>query len=140
MTMVPSVTEHVQSSIPQANLLVPDVLPLPIFQDYLSDWADKAVDCGRPSDFFLEQVEPLSQQILSLDQGLTTPVVGDEATHPVEDVILPSLSRKDSDLVLVRDQPWVELSGVVARASPWLGHLYCPRRNCWSRVRNFECT
>jgi len=46
MTMVPSVTEHVRSSIPQANLLVPDVLPLPTFQDYLSNWADEAADCG----------------------------------------------------------------------------------------------
>ena len=31
MAMVPSATEHVQSSIPQVNILVPDVLPLPTF-------------------------------------------------------------------------------------------------------------
>jgi len=31
MAMVPSATEHVQSSIPQANILVPDVSPLPTF-------------------------------------------------------------------------------------------------------------
>jgi len=43
MAMALSDTEHVQCSIPQANLL--DVLPLPTFQDYLSDWADKAADC-----------------------------------------------------------------------------------------------
>jgi len=88
-------TEHVQSSIPQANLLVPDVLPLPTFQDYLSDWADEAADSGRPSDFFLGSVKPLSQPILSLDQGLTTPVVDDKVTHSLEEVILPSLSREE---------------------------------------------
>ena len=109
MAMAPSATELVQCYIPQANLLVPDVLPLPSFQD----WADEAADCGRPSDFFLEPVEPLGQPILSLDQGLITPVVNDEATHPVEEIILPSLSRKGSDLVLVRDPAQVELSRVV---------------------------
>ena len=114
MAMAPSATEHVQCSIPQVNLLVPDVLPLPSFQDYLSDWADEAADCGRPSDFFLEPVEPLGQPILSFDQGLTTPAVDDRATNSVEEVILPSLSHKESDLVLVRDQPQVELSAVVA--------------------------
>jgi len=57
-------------------------------------------------------VELLGQPVL--DQGLTTPVVGDEATQSVEEVVLPSLSRKESDLVLVRDQPQVELSVVAA--------------------------
>ena len=89
--MAPSATEPVQSSIPQANLLVPDVLPLPTFQDYLSDWADETADSGRPSDFFLGPVEPLGQPVLLLDQGLTTPVVDVKATHSLKEVILPSL-------------------------------------------------
>ena len=84
-------------------------------------------------------MEPLSQPILSLDQGLTTPVVDDKATHSLEEVILPSLSREESDLVLVRDPPQVELSGVIApvlRPSsvtstvsdgiPICGHVSCP--------------
>jgi len=105
---------YVQSSIPQANLLVPDVLPLPTFQDYLSDWADETADSGRPCNFFLQPVEPLGQPILSLDQGLATPVVDAKATQSLEEVILPSLSREELDLVLVRDPPQVELPGVVA--------------------------
>jgi len=40
-------------------------------------------------------VKPLSQPILSLDQGLTTPVVDDKVTHSLEEVILPSLSREE---------------------------------------------
>ena len=40
-------------------------------------------------------------------------------------VILLSLCREESDLVFVRDLPWDELSGVITRVSPWLGHLYC---------------
>ena len=36
MAMVPPVTEIVKDSIPQANLLVPDMPPPPTFQDYLS--------------------------------------------------------------------------------------------------------
>jgi len=114
MTMVPSVTKHVQSSIPQANLLVPGVLPLPTFQDYLSDWADDTADSGRPSDFFLQPVEPLGQPILSLNQSLTTPVVEAKATEFLEEVNLPSLSREELDIVLVRDPPQVELPGVIA--------------------------
>jgi len=53
--------------------------------------------------FSLESVKPLSQPILSLNQGLTTPPVDVEAIHTVEAVILLSLSREESDLVFVRD-------------------------------------
>jgi len=92
------------------------VLLLPTFQDYLSDWADATAvtDRGQPSDFFLEPMEPLSQPILSLDQGLTTPAVDEEATHPAEEVVLPSLSRQGSDFVSVHNNPQVELSTVAA--------------------------
>ena len=150
MAMAPSATEHIQSSIPQANLLVSDVLPLPTFQDYLSNWADEAADCGRPSDFFLGSVEPLGQPILSLEQGFTTPV--DEATHPVEEVILPSLSREESNLVLVRDPPQGELSEVVAPVLcpgsvtstvpdgiPLCGHVPCHASSVTPRVGQMLC-
>jgi len=63
--------------------------------------------------FSLESVKPLSQPIVSLDQGLATLVVDVEATHTVEAVILLSLSCEESDLVFVRDLPWDELSGVI---------------------------
>jgi len=113
MAMVSSATEHVQSSIPQVNLLVPDVLPFrpskitfQMGQMKLPILVDSAI-------FSLGCVKPLSQPILSLDQGLATLVVDVEATHTVEAVILPSWSHEESDLVFVRDLPWDELSGVI---------------------------
>ena len=63
--------------------------------------------------FSLASVKPLSQPILSLDQGLATLVIDVEATHTVEAVILLSLSREESNIVFVRDLPWDKLSGVI---------------------------
>ena len=140
--MAPPVTKIDQGSIPQANLLVPDVLPLQTFQDYLSDWAVVTADCGQPSDFFLEPAESLSQPTLSLDQSLTTSAVDEEAIHPSEEVVLPSLPRKGSDFVLVHDEPQVEFSAVAApvHRTGSVTSTVPDDRHHWPHVRIFGCT
>ena len=90
------------------------MLPLSTFQDYLSDWADVTAETDQPSDFFVEPAEPSSHPILSLDPGLTTPIVIEEATHSSTKVVLPSLSSHGFESFLVHNEPQAEPSTVVA--------------------------